>query len=95
MVKIITQNVRGLNEKCKRKSIFSHLRDRANVICIQETHLTKNVEQTAELEWGGQCFWSHGSSASKGVGILVDRMTDIEVFRHILRYGRTYSGNTV
>ena len=63
MVKIVMQNVRGLNIDVKRKSIFNFLRNHADIICIQETHSCEQNNEKWELEWGNpkECFWSHGT----------------------------------
>ena len=81
MVKIITQNVRGLNNEQKRKGIFSYLREKADIICLQEVHSEPNEFKikTWETEWGGKCYWSHGTSASKGTAILVKKDCNIEI----------------
>ena len=81
MVKIITQNVRGLREKKKRRSVLMHLRSKADIICLQETHAVKNDLPFWEHEWGGKTFWSHGSSEAKGVGILIKKNVDIEIVK--------------
>ena len=79
MVKIVTQNVRGLRNYEKRKSVIYFLKQKADVICLQETHSEKDDEQRWEIEFGGDIYWSHGTTASKGVAILIKRGTDIEV----------------
>ena len=81
MVRIITQNVRGLNNFDKRKSLFYYLREKADILCLQEVHSDPekcNIKQW-ENEWGGKCFWSHGSSASHGVAILIRKNCNIEI----------------
>ena len=70
---ILSLNVRGLRNNLKRRAIFNFCRDRANVICLQETHSTEKDELQWALEWGGPIYFSHGNSDSKGVCILIDR----------------------
>ena len=73
MVKIISQNVRGLQNKQKRKSLFYHLRQKVDILCLQETHSYRNSIQEWEFEWGNnRCIWSHGTTAARGVAILVN-----------------------
>ena len=81
MVKIVSQNVRGLNSNEKRKTVFCYLRDKGDIICLQETHSDDNKEKMKrwELEWGGRSYWSHGTSASKGVAILIRKGVNIDV----------------
>ena len=62
----------GAEAKCKE--MFYHLRQKGEIICIQETHSTHNTQNCWELQWGGDsCFWSHGTSQARGVGILVKK----------------------
>ena len=69
---LVTQNVKGLNENFKRRGVFMHLRSKADIICIQETHCTVENENIWSQEWGGKCFWSNGTSVARGCAILVN-----------------------
>ena len=42
-------------------------------MCLQETHSTVEVEQQWENEWGSKVLYSHGSTLSAGVAILLPR----------------------
>ena len=55
-MRILTLNVRGLKEVIKRKSIFEYCRQRADIICLQETHSECEDCKKMELEWGGKNF---------------------------------------
>ena len=79
MVKIVTQNVRGLQNEIKRRSIFTHLRQKADVICIQETHGTLDNENLWRNQWGGKAFWSHGESNARGVAILIKKDSELDI----------------
>ena len=79
MVKIISQNVRGLKDDLKRKMVFNYLRDKADIVCIQETHGDEKTNNLWENMWGGKAFWSNGENNSRGVGILLTKNCDIEV----------------
>ena len=83
MVKIITQNVRGLKNKIKRRGIFNRLRENADIVCLQETHSELKNEEEWNLEWHGNNYWSHGSNDSRGVAILVKSTTPIEVLDYV------------
>ena len=67
---IISVNVRGLREDVKRRALFDQCRIRADITCFQETHGNKSIEQQWINEWGGRALFSHGSTQSRGVGIL-------------------------
>ena len=79
MVRIISQNVRGINEYEKRKAIFYFLRQKADIVCLQETHSTIDVVNHWEMMWGNTCYWSHYTSAARGVCILVAKNAPIKV----------------
>ena len=74
--------MRGLNDYVKRKSIMYYLREKADVVCLQETHCTESNESIWQTQWGGATFWSHGSNAARGVGILIRKNTDIEILNN-------------
>ena len=80
MVKIVSQNVRGLRQEFKRKALLLHLRAKGEVVCMQETHFDLEMDSQIKLEWGSKnCFYSHGTSASRGVAILIDRKSEIKI----------------
>ena len=72
-VKIISANVRGLRNREKRRSIFEFYRKRADFICLQETHSEKSDELFWRNEYGSDIVFSHCSSGSRGVCILLPR----------------------
>ena len=80
MVKIISQNVRGLQQQLKQRSVFNHLRSKADIICLQETHCDDNSESLWCNEWKGKTFWSNKSSNARGVAILVKDDAPIQVY---------------
>ena len=80
MVNIASYNVRGLGNKEKRLKIFNYLRNKFyDIICLQETHSTKQIEKFWKTQWGGPVFYSHGDSRSKGCIILFRRKLDVKV----------------
>ena len=73
-VKIVSLNVRGIREFSKRKAIFRFCRrQQADVILLQETHSTLEVERKWKTEWGGNIIFSHGTNNSRGTAILFHR----------------------
>ena len=70
--KRVSLNVRGINNFHKRRTIFNLCRERkADVIFLQETHSKEESETQWKNEWGGKCFYSHGSPNSRGVMVLI------------------------
>ena len=79
-IKIQSLNVKGLGKSIKRRSIFQWLHNQKHQFAfLQETHSTKECAQFWEAEWGGKVFFSHGSSNSKGVMILVNPNLELKV----------------
>ena len=73
-------NVRGLAEKSKRNTIFQHLKKtHKGILFLQETHSTVSVERKWKGEFGGEIFYSHGTSGSKGVETLVPKYINFDV----------------
>uniref|UniRef100_A0A8C5EKL9 Endonuclease/exonuclease/phosphatase domain-containing protein n=1 Tax=Gouania willdenowi TaxID=441366 RepID=A0A8C5EKL9_GOUWI len=67
-------NLNGAREAVKRASLFSLSQaKKLDVLFIQETHSTPELEADWKKEWGGQVHLSHGSSTSSGVGVLFSR----------------------
>jgi len=73
-------NVNGLRRRCKRRTLFQRLRElHYAVVVLCETHSKNDAETTSwaqegagpGMPWEGQTFWHHGTSNSRGVGILV------------------------
>ena len=77
---LLSLNVRGIRSFEKRKGVFNWLRKSGADICfLQETYSTKEVEITWKKQWKGDMFFSHGSSHSKGVLVLVKDNLDFNL----------------
>ena len=73
-LKIISQNVRGIIDFKKRRSIFQYIRrQKTNIAFLQETHSSKETENRWKNEWGGKIYFSHGTNHSRGNAILIDK----------------------
>ena len=97
---VIPLNVRGLRDTVKRRSIFTYLKDQeANFYFLQETFSNVNDEAIWRNEWGGEIYFSHGTSHSKGVCILINRavkekvtFTSSDADGRIILINLTYNG---
>ena len=70
---VMTLNVRGLRNPVKRRSISCFLTDQNwEAYLLQETYSELSDESTWRSEWEGVIFFSHGSTHSKGVCILMN-----------------------
>ena len=72
VLKIATQNCRGLNRQLKRKANFKSMRT-YHIICLQETYITENKAAEWEREWGGEFFYSAHTNKSAGQIILINK----------------------
>ena len=70
---VMSLNVRGLRNQVKRRSIFRFLKDQNYLFYfLQETYSKPGDEIIWKSEWGGDIFFSHGSTHSRGVCILIN-----------------------
>ena len=101
-VRICSLNVRGLRNPLKRRCLFNWIRDSEfQLILLQETHSTPDLERYWFHEWGYKIEFSHGSSASAGVCVLfkpsasfeiitVDRDTDGRILLLVIKMNDTF-----
>ena len=69
----ISLNVRGLRNTEKRQIIYTGLKNKKLIICLQETHVDKTIEEKIKSEWNGDIFNSCGPSNGKGVMTLLNK----------------------
>ena len=84
MVNFASYNVRGLRDLNKRVCIFKHIRNKnLDVVGIQESHSTKNVEKLWKSQFGGQIVYAHGESNARGCMLLIRRNVKCKIKRSI------------
>ena len=72
--KVLSVNARGLGNSNKRRSMFRLFKkDHYDFICIQEAHITQKNVHAFQKQWGGDLFYSTGSSHGKGQVILINK----------------------
>ena len=78
---VISFNCNGLGEKIKRQKVFTYLKEklRNGVIFLQETHSTDTSEKEWKSQWGGEIFFSHGSSNSTGCAIAFSENFSVNI----------------
>ena len=70
--KLLSLNVRGIRSATKRRALFTCLNELwYDIIFLQETYSTVEVEDICRTQWRGKLFFAHGSNHSCGVIILV------------------------
>ena len=66
-------NVRGISNQKKRQTIFQWLKtSHPGIVLLQETHSLEKDETLSISEWGNDIIFSHGTSHSCGVAVLLD-----------------------
>ena len=77
---ILSLNVRGLNDKIKRHTIFRYLkRQKCDIAFLQETFSSESEEQKWLNDWGGQGIFVHGTKHSRGVATLFRKGLDYTI----------------
>lgn len=81
---MLSLNVRGIRSLEKRKALFIWLqKQNADIIFLQETYSTKDIENAWKSQWKGPIFFAHGSNRSCGVSILVKESLEFDLQRKI------------
>ena len=81
MLKPLFLNVRGLRDVNKRRAIFSYLESqKATIFCLQETYSSPEDEKLWSAEWGASIIYSHGTTHSKEVCILLNPSSPLNYF---------------
>jgi exonuclease III len=83
-LKIVSYNCRGLNDVSKRADVFKYLKSlNAHIYCLQDCHFTSSMEKQIYSLWDGECYFSFGTSNSRGVCILFNKcLTNLNVKVH-------------
>lgn len=83
MINIVSYNVNGLRDFKKRKKLFYHLKQihQADLVPMQETHCTLEVEMLWQNQWGGKMINSFGESNARGVALLIGKEVQCDVER--------------
>jgi exonuclease III len=67
-IKILSLNVRGINDLKKRRSVFYWAKkQKADIVFLQETYNCKDTENRWRNEWGGKVLYCHGTKHSRGI----------------------------
>ena len=81
---VLSWNINGLKSKFWDCLGLMRLAGFPKIICLQETHSSHDLS----LLWGSNlgdyyCYFSHGSTASRGVAIFVHRSLDFQIIQEI------------
>ncbi len=76
----ITLNVRGLRNGEKRKCVFEWAKlQKADVLMLQETHMTADMVDQVNKDWPGSSHHSFGNSNARGVSIMFRQGLNVKV----------------
>lgn len=77
---LMTINIRGLNDRRKRRSVFRWIKKQKIDIClVQESYSSPEIENIWSNEWGRKIIFSHGTRHGRGVLLLIRPGLDIEI----------------
>ena len=82
--KLVSQNANGLAsyERCSKfasTTLYPQFTDAPDVVCLQETHFTKDDEKDILVQWQIDMAFAHNSSTTGGLAIAFRRKLDYEV----------------
>ena len=79
---VLSYNARGLRQSKKRRRLFSYFhRRKTDVIIVQETHSSRRDETIWKNEWGGNIYFSHGTTDSCGICILFRPSLNFDILK--------------
>ena len=79
-IKICSLNCQGLGDLKKRRDVINYLRNlKYSIICLQDTHFTKGIENIVQNEWGYKAFFNSYNSRSRGVAILFNNNFEFKI----------------
>lgn len=78
-LKVLTYNVRGINDKIKRKRLISQMHKiNPDILLLQETHLKSKTTHILNDKRFSYQIHSQGSSKARGTAILIHRRLRFE-----------------
>ena len=98
-LKVITLNVKGINNVVKRQKILSFLKkEKCQIAFLQETHLSELEHKKLKRNCVGQVYYSSYNTKSRGVAILLhkslpftlDKVVPDDEGRYVLLSGYLY-----
>ena len=81
-ITICSLNSQGLGSPAKRRDVLNYLREKKySIICIQDTHFTKDTEKIITNEWGYKAFFNSFNSRSRGVAIFLNNNFECKIHK--------------
>ena len=80
MTIVASINCQGLRSADRRQTAFSFFtRSRFDIIFLQETHWTADMEIELQRDWQGHVSCTHGTNSARGAAILISSRLDYKV----------------
>ena len=80
MTIVASINCQGLRSADRRQTAFSFFtRSRFDIIFLQETHWTADMEIELQRDWQGHVSCTHGTNSARDVAILISSRLDYKV----------------
>ena len=84
-LKIISANCQGLHDFKKRKDVLQYYRQlQCNLLCLQDTHFTIDMEENIRNEWGYEVFFNSFTSQSRGIAIFMNNNFEYKVHNTVM-----------
>ena len=79
-IKICSMNCQGLGDNRKRRDVLNFLRkSNYSILCLQDTHFSKETENLIANEWGYKAYFSSFNSRSRGVAIFFQNNFEFKI----------------
>ena len=79
-INLTSANIRGLRQQFKRRDIFDYIKNlKADIVCLQETHLIQKDLNILRKEWNIDYFIAGNSTNSRGVMIMINNSFEYKV----------------
>ena len=76
----LTCNVNRLRDAGKRREVYHYLHTKKHdIIFLQETHSSKDMENVWSSTWGSKIWFNHGETNAKGVAIMFSKKVRVIV----------------
>ena len=88
---VLSLNARRIRDLFKRKSIFTWVKQqKADIIFLQETYSTPDIENEWKFQWQGKMLFAHGTNLSRGVLILFNSELQFKIKKVLNDNGGRY-----
>ena len=79
-IRVLSANCQGLRNLDKRIDVLSYFKERnANIVCLQDTHLTEKDARDIKSIWGSDVYICGDRTTSRGIAILLNNNFEYEI----------------